>query len=53
MLGMKKEKERKVESMLFGDSLVIPEKELSNISSPKKLGRGFGFIAALFMEDRK
>lgn len=45
--------EIKVESMLFGDFLVMPGKELSNINNPKKLGRGFRFIAALFMEDRK
>lgn len=45
--------ERKVESMLFGDALVMSKKELSNINNPKKIGRGFRFIAALFMEDRK
>lgn len=40
-------------SVLFGDSLVVPEKGVSNINNHNKLGRRFRAIEALFMEGER
>lgn len=45
--------ERNVGSVLFGDSLVVPEKGVSNINNHNKLGRRFRAIEALFMEGER